>query len=90
MVDAVCPFCQNTGFELRGEPISGSTPALPMVRCSACGAPISVLQGGDFGQALNQQVEQIRQLSALMTDVRRRLIDIEGRMSKILPQRVGT
>jgi hypothetical protein len=90
MVDAVCPFCQNTGFELRGEPISGSAPALPIVRCSACGAPVSVLQGADVGQALNQQVEQIRQLSALMTDVHRRLIDIEGRMSKILPQRVGT
>ncbi len=90
MVDAVCPFCQNTGFELRGEPISGVAPALPVVRCSACGAPISVLQGIEFGQALNQQVEQIRELSALMTDIHRRIIDIEGRMPKISPQRAAT
>ena len=80
MVDAVCPFCQNTGFELRGEPISGFAPALPVVRCSACGAPVSVLQGADLGQVLNQQVEQIRQLSALVTDVHRRLINIEGQI----------
>jgi hypothetical protein len=90
MVDAVCPFCQNTGFELRGEPISGSAPALPIVRCSACGAPISVLQGVDLGQALNQQVEQIRQLSALVTDVHRRLINIEGRIGDTPSRRAAS
>ncbi len=89
MVDAICPFSQNTGFELRGEPISGFAPVLPIVRCSARGARVSVLQGADVGQALNQQVRHIRQLSALMTDVRRRLIDMEGRMTKIPPQRVS-
>ncbi len=90
MVDVVCPFCQNMGFELRGEHVSGFAFELPVVRCSACGAPISVLQGTDIAQALNQQGELIGQLSMLVKDVRRQLVDIEGRLQQAGPQRVAS
>jgi hypothetical protein len=90
MVDVVCPFCQNTGLELRGERVSGFAFELPIVRCSACGAPFSVLQGADIAQVLNQQGELIRQLSALVKDVHRQLGDIEGRIQQVSPQRVAS
>jgi hypothetical protein len=90
MVDVVCPFCQNTGLELRGEPVSGVAFELPILRCSACGAPFSVLQGADLAQALNQQVEQMRQLSTLVSDVHRRLGQIEGRMRQVPQRRVAS
>ena len=90
MVDVVCPFCQNTGLELRGESVSGFAFELPIVRCSACGAPFSVLQAADLAQALNQQGEQIRQLTAVVKDVYRQLSDIEWRIRQVSPQRVAS
>jgi hypothetical protein len=90
MVDVVCPFCQNTGLELRGERVAGFAFDLPIVRCSACGAPFSVLQAADLAQALNQQGEQIRQLSALVKNVYCQLVEIEGRIRQDLPQRVAS
>jgi hypothetical protein len=90
MVDVVCPFCQNGGLELRGEPVSGFAFEVPILRCSACGAPFSVLQGADLAQALNQQGEQIRRLSALIEDVHRRLGQIEGRIRPVPSQRAAS
>jgi hypothetical protein len=83
MADAVCPFCQNTGFEVRAESLSGLSSELPLVRCSACGAPVSVLQTTDVGQALNRQDEQIRALSALASEILRRLADIDKRIGRL-------
>ena len=90
MVDAVCPFCQNTGFELRGEPVSGFAFELPIVRCSACGAPVSVLQGADIAQVLNRQGELIGQLGGLIKDIHRRLVELEGRMPSLPAKRVAS
>jgi hypothetical protein len=49
-----------------------------------------VLQAADLAQALNQQGEQIRQLSALVKNVYCQLVEIEGRIRQDLPQRVAS
>ena len=90
MVDLVCPFCQNTGFEIRDEPISGASSNLPVVRCSACGAAISVVNEFELGQTLRRYDEQVRQLNTTIADVHRRLVDMDARMNRFLNERAVT
>ncbi len=90
MADAVCPFCQNTGFELRAERVSGIASEVPLVCCSACGAPVSVLQGADLGQALNRQDEQIRALAAAASEILRRLAALDKHVSRLQRERAST
>ena len=86
MVEPICPYCQNTSFELYNETILGASSQLPVVRCTACAAAISVLQPAAAEKVLDETriEERMRELGSLVLEVDRRLADIEGRMSKML------
>jgi hypothetical protein len=83
MVDTVCPFCQNTGFELHSETVLGLASELPVLQCSACGAPVSVLQGVELRQALSQQEQRLRELGQLVSEMYTHIADIERHMTRL-------
>jgi hypothetical protein len=86
MLDSICPYCQNTRFELSGEAIIGAPSKLPVMRCTACAAPVAVLPPDrERVPAEDAPVDaRIRDLGVLVSDLHRRLGDIEGLMRRLL------
>jgi hypothetical protein len=85
MVDPICPHCQNTGFEIYREAVVGATQKLPMARCSACGAPISLFPSAELLPEASRCEAQLQALTRLVEDMLRRLTDIETRLAALSP-----
>jgi hypothetical protein len=84
MIDPICPHCQNTGFEVRSEAVAGSSQKLAMVRCAACGAPVSLIHPADIGEERIRREAELHEFGLLVSELHRRLMDLEGRLESHL------
>jgi predicted nucleic-acid-binding Zn-ribbon protein len=55
-----CPKCNNGYFEAKELPVQNSRFQLMVVQCAACGAPVSIMDNQNIGNAIDLLEKELK------------------------------